>query len=69
MITQEDTIFVSGMNTQASEDDIAAHFGAIGIIKVCYLPKSVHLFGYCFYTYFAYFAERQKNYEAKGLAV
>lgn len=34
MITQEDTIFVSGMNPQTTEDDIANHFGAIGIIKV-----------------------------------
>lgn len=34
MVTQEDTIFVSGMNPAATEDDIANHFGAIGIIKV-----------------------------------
>lgn len=34
MITQEDTIFVSGMNPQTTEEDIANHFGAIGIIKV-----------------------------------
>lgn len=34
MIIQEDTIFVSGMSPQTSEDDIANHFGAIGIIKV-----------------------------------
>lgn len=34
MVTQEDTIFVSGMNTETTEDDIANHFGAIGIIKV-----------------------------------
>lgn len=34
MITQEDTIFVSGMNPQTTEDDIANHFGAIGLIKV-----------------------------------
>lgn len=34
MVTQEDTIFVSGMNPQSSEEDIAEHFGAIGIIKV-----------------------------------
>lgn len=36
MITQEDTIFVAGMDIQSSEDDIAAHFGAIGVIKVTY---------------------------------
>lgn len=34
MITQEDTIFVAGMNPTATEDDICKHFGAIGIIKV-----------------------------------
>lgn len=34
MITQEDTIFISGMDSGATEDDIARHFGAIGIIKV-----------------------------------
>lgn len=34
MVTQEDTIFVSGMNAETNEDDIANHFGAIGIIKV-----------------------------------
>lgn len=34
MIIQEDTIFVSGMSPQTSEDDISNHFGAIGLIKV-----------------------------------
>ena len=34
MVTQEDTIFVSGMNDVTTEQDIATHFGAIGIIKV-----------------------------------
>lgn len=34
MVTQEDTIFVSGMDAQTTEDEIANHFGAIGIIKV-----------------------------------
>lgn len=34
MVTQEDTIFVSGMDPETTEDDIANHFGAIGIIKV-----------------------------------
>lgn len=34
MITQEDTIFVAGMNADSTEEDIANHFGAIGIIKV-----------------------------------
>ncbi|XP_059483859.1 RNA-binding protein cabeza-like isoform X4 [Neocloeon triangulifer] len=30
---QEDTIFISGMTTSISEQDIAQHFGSIGIIK------------------------------------
>jgi RNA-binding protein FUS len=30
---QDDTIFVSGMDTQVTESDINNHFGAIGIIK------------------------------------
>lgn len=34
LITQEDTIFVAGMNTESTEEEIATHFGAIGIIKV-----------------------------------
>lgn len=34
MVTQEDTIFVSGMNPDITEEDIADHFGSIGIIKV-----------------------------------
>lgn len=34
MVTQEDTIFVSGMDAETTEDEIANHFGAIGIIKV-----------------------------------
>ncbi|XP_046801985.1 RNA-binding protein cabeza isoform X2 [Lucilia cuprina] len=33
LITQEDTIFVSGMDPEATEMDIETHFGAIGIIK------------------------------------
>lgn len=37
MVVQEDTIFVSGMDPQTSEDDIANHFGAIGIIKVNFI--------------------------------
>lgn len=34
MVVQEDTVFVSGMDSDINEDDIANHFGAIGIIKV-----------------------------------
>lgn len=34
MVTQEDTIFVAGMDPSITEEDIAAHFGSIGVIKV-----------------------------------
>lgn len=37
---QEDTIFISGMDTSISEADIAQHFGSIGIIKVT--PKLIY---------------------------
>ncbi|XP_044578678.1 RNA-binding protein cabeza-like isoform X3 [Cotesia glomerata] len=33
MVVQEDTVFVSGMNTDITEDEICQHFGAIGLIK------------------------------------
>jgi len=36
MVTQEDTIFVSGMDPSISEEEICQHFGAIGVIKVCF---------------------------------
>lgn len=35
MVVQEDTVFVSGMDPEFTEEDIAQHFGAIGVIKVC----------------------------------
>ena len=34
MITQEDTVFVSGMSPALTEEDIQQHFGSIGVIKV-----------------------------------
>ncbi|XP_045473618.1 RNA-binding protein cabeza isoform X4 [Harmonia axyridis] len=34
LVIQVDTVFVSGMNPECTEDDIAEHFGAIGIIKI-----------------------------------
>ena len=34
MVTQEDTIFIQGMNTNTTEDELCQHFGSIGIIKV-----------------------------------
>lgn len=34
MVTQEDTVFIQGMNPSTTEDELCQHFGAIGIIKV-----------------------------------
>lgn len=34
MVTQEDTIFIQGMDPGTSEDELCTHFGAIGMIKV-----------------------------------
>lgn len=34
MITQEDTVFIQGMNPSTTEEELCQHFGAIGIIKV-----------------------------------
>lgn len=34
LIVQEDTIFISGMDPDTSEEEIFSHFGAIGVIKV-----------------------------------
>lgn len=34
MVVQEDTIFVSGMDSGVTEDEICEYFGQIGIIKV-----------------------------------
>ena len=36
LVMQEDTIFVSGMPTNATEDDVKEHFGSIGVIKVSF---------------------------------
>lgn len=33
MVTQEDTIFVSGMDPRCDEEEIGRHFGQIGLIK------------------------------------
>lgn len=43
MVTQEDTIFVSGMDPSLTEDDIQQHFGSIGLIKVNIHFKLIHL--------------------------
>lgn len=34
MVVQEDTIFVAGMGPDVTEEELADHFGSIGIIKV-----------------------------------
>ena len=34
MEIQQDTVFITGMDRNVSEDDLAQHFGSIGIIKV-----------------------------------
>jgi len=34
LVVQHDTVFVSGIDPNFTEDDIADHFGSIGIIKV-----------------------------------
>ena len=32
---QQDTVFVQGLPESVTEDQLASHFGSIGIIKVC----------------------------------
>lgn len=44
MVTQEDTIFVSGMDPSISEEEICQHFGAIGIIKVSVTVRKIEIF-------------------------
>ena len=34
METQVDTVFVTGLPPDVTEDDLAGHFGSIGLIKV-----------------------------------
>ncbi|XP_022915849.1 RNA-binding protein cabeza isoform X2 [Onthophagus taurus] len=34
MVVQEDTVFVSGMDTEINEEEIADYFGSIGVIKI-----------------------------------
>ena len=43
MEIQHDTIFVSGMGQDCSEQMLIEHFGSIGVIKVCFLFGSVLL--------------------------
>jgi len=51
MVTQEDTIFVSGMDPAISEEEICQHFGAIGIIKVHALSSACRCSIYIAYLY------------------
>lgn len=46
MVTQEDTIFVSGMDPTISEEEICQHFGAIGVIKVriLFISMQIHIY-------------------------
>ena len=39
MVKQEDTIFITGMPEHVQENDIAQHFGSIGVIKVSWLAN------------------------------
>lgn len=43
MVTQEDTIFVAGMDPSITEDDIQDHFGSIGVIKVSHYTVQLNL--------------------------
>lgn len=47
LVVQVDTIFVSGMNPDLNEEDIADHFGSIGIIKVILF---IYLSHYLYYA-------------------
>lgn len=42
LVIQVDTVFVSGMSPDLNEDDIAQHFGSIGIIKVRDFSKIIN---------------------------
>lgn len=44
LVIQQDTVFVSGMDPSFTEDDIADHFGSIGIVKVGAQPSHFHAF-------------------------
>lgn len=46
MITQEDTVFVSGMSPNLTEEDIEQHFGSIGVIKVSKKKNEIQIFKY-----------------------
>lgn len=63
MVVQEDTIFVSGMSPETTEDDITNHFGAIGIIKV---RSTCDWFDYSMYSYcFHFFNRKIKRQESQ----
>jgi RNA recognition motif-containing protein len=33
--SNQDTVFISGLPDDVSEDQLVSHFGSIGVIKVC----------------------------------
>lgn len=44
----EDTVFVTGMNKETTEEEIASYFGAIGVVKVRY---TTHIFNLVVLSY------------------
>jgi len=38
-----DTVFITGLNENIEEEDLMAHFGSIGVIKVCTLSNTSSL--------------------------
>jgi len=33
---QEDTVFIQGLNEEVTQEQLAMHFGQIGVVKVCH---------------------------------
>lgn len=49
MVTQEDTVFIQGMNPVTTEEELCQYFGSIGIIKV--LGLSLYLYAKLFLAF------------------
>lgn len=43
MEEQQDTIFVTGMGGDITEDALVQHFGSIGVVKVTNRPENLKL--------------------------